>query len=110
MTGTYSKADIGMRILIEHLLTLPNITPEDMCIIDADDLLGDPEKVLGYLCDMLDEGFREEMVNWGEIPEELKKQLGKWKGFHEDALEAKGIRKRERNGIREVWKRGSASG
>jgi hypothetical protein len=69
----------------------------EVCVVDADDLLDDPEGIIRAYCQKVGLEFSPKMLSWdGEEDEErAKKQFEKWRGFHEDAIDSKGLRKRE---------------
>ena len=63
-------------------------------LIDADDLLANPEGVVGNFCRRVGLPFRTEMLSW-DRPEDhglAKSLFQKFYGYHEDALESRGLR------------------
>ncbi|KAI4086524.1 MAG: hypothetical protein LQ344_007474 [Seirophora lacunosa] len=84
-----------MRILFEHLHPPSSSSggPPPL-LIDADDLLSDPDAVIRALCARLGIAYAPAMLAW-EGPEELafaKSLLDKLAGYHEDALHSTGLR------------------
>ncbi|KAK3705005.1 hypothetical protein LTR37_013522 [Vermiconidia calcicola] len=69
----------------------------EICIIDADDLLDDPEGVMRKYCKSINLDFRPEMLEWDseEAHEFAKEQFEKWDGFHDDAIGSKDLKPRE---------------
>ena len=69
----------------------------EICVIDADDLLDDPEEYLRAFCQSVGIEFTPEMLNWDskEEHEYAAEAFDKWKGFHEDAIESKDLKPRE---------------
>ncbi|WPH03377.1 Hypothetical protein R9X50_00625600 [Acrodontium crateriforme] len=69
----------------------------EICLIDADDLLDDPEGVLKQYCASIGVPFEREMLTWDseESHAFAKEQFEKWNGFHEDAINSKDLRPRE---------------
>lgn len=67
-----------------------------ICVIDADDLLDDPEGVLRQYCDSIGVDFRQEMLTWDseESHAFAKEQFEKWDGFHDDAINSKDLKPR----------------
>jgi len=68
----------------------------EICMIDADDLLDDPEGVLRAYCKSIGLEFSLDMLNWDndEDQERAKAAFEKWKGFHEDAIDSKDLKPR----------------
>ena len=69
----------------------------EICVVDADDLLDDPEGVIRAYCDSVGLEFRDSMINWGDDEEhqkDVQKAFEKWKGWHEDALDSTCLRAR----------------
>jgi hypothetical protein len=60
----------------------------EVCVVDADDLLDDPEGILRAYCRRVGLDFHPDMLNWDneELQERAKVVFEKWKGFHEDAI------------------------
>jgi hypothetical protein len=74
--------------------------PEDVpevCLIDADDLLDDPEGILRRYCENVGLEFNSDMLNWEdeELQEKAKVVFEKWKGFHEDAIHSTDLKPRK---------------
>ena len=79
----------------------------EICVIDADDLLDDPEGVLRKYCKSIGLDFRDDMLEWDseEAHEFAKSQFEKWDGFHDDAIGSKDLKPREHvSGIRSSTK------
>ncbi|KAL9020875.1 MAG: hypothetical protein Q9180_008628, partial [Flavoplaca navasiana] len=79
-----------MRILFDYLRVKDGVAP---LLIDADDLLADPEAVLRPLCDDLAMPYSSSMLEW-PAPEDHAFALSlfeKFAGYHEDALNSKGL-------------------
>lgn len=69
----------------------------EICVIDADDLLDDPEGVLRQYCKSIDLDYHPEMLTWDseESHEFAKEQFEKWDGFHDDAIGSKDLKPRQ---------------
>ncbi|KAL7269239.1 hypothetical protein RUND412_008105 [Rhizina undulata] len=69
----------------------------ELCVIDADDLLNDPEAVMKKYCESVGLEFTSAMLKWEEKEKEREAELAfeKWKGFHEDAIKSSGLKARE---------------
>ncbi|KAH7349917.1 P-loop containing nucleoside triphosphate hydrolase protein [Plectosphaerella cucumerina] len=71
------------------------VDPANLVVIDADDLLDDPEAVLRAYCERVGLDFCEGMLNWS--PEDTafaQDKFAKWQGFHDDALRSQNLRAR----------------
>ena len=60
----------------------------DICIVDADDLLDNPNGVIEAFCKSVGIDYNERMLNWNTIEDQqyARESFKKWAGFHEDAL------------------------
>lgn len=69
----------------------------EICVIDADDLLDDPEGILRQYCDSIGLDFSKQMLEWDseEAHEFAKEQFEKWDGFHDDAIYSKDLKPRK---------------
>ncbi|KAK4902261.1 hypothetical protein LTR27_001164 [Elasticomyces elasticus] len=68
----------------------------EICVIDADDLLDDPEGILRKYCESIGLEFRQEMLNWDNEEDHMyaKEAFEKWNGFHDDAIYSKDLKPR----------------
>lgn len=67
----------------------------EICVIDADDLLDDPEGILRQYCDSIGVDFSQSMLNWNdEDQKDAQEAFEKWNGFHEDAIHSKDLKPR----------------
>jgi len=73
-----------------------HITEAEICVIDADDLLDDPEGILKPYCKSVGLEFNRDMLNWNndEDQQRAKAAFEKWKGFHEDAIDSTDLKPR----------------
>ena len=69
----------------------------EICVIDADDLLDDPEGIMKVFCKSVGIEYSPSMLNWDndEDHEFAKEAFEKWKGFHEDAIHSTSLKPRE---------------
>lgn len=68
----------------------------EICVIDADDLLDDPEGILKQYCESIGMDFRETMLNWTDEDQKVAMAaFEKWNGFHEDAIHSKDLKPRK---------------
>ena len=69
----------------------------EICVVDADDLLDDPEGIMRKYCESIGLQFRPEMLEWDseEAHEFAREQFEKWDGFHDDAIGSKDLKPRQ---------------
>ena len=69
----------------------------EICVIDADDLLDDPEGILRKYCKSIGMDFSPDMLVWDneEDHEFARKEFKKWDGFHDDAIDSKDLKPRQ---------------
>ena len=68
----------------------------DICVVDADDLLDNPNGVIEAFCKSVGIEYSDRMLNW-ESEEDQKyarERFAKWTGFHEDALNSRDLKPR----------------
>ena len=75
------------------------MNPDDVeiCVIDADDLLDDPEGIMRQYCESIGLDFNQDMLKWDseDAHEFAKQQFEKWDGFHDDAIDSKDLKPRQ---------------
>ena len=86
----------AMGAMLDYLDALPDCPP--IVIIDADDLLEDPEGQMQAYCDGLGLPFDTSMLSWeaGKVPE---LNVTPWQGWTDDVQESTGIRKRAKRSL-----------
>jgi hypothetical protein len=59
-------------------------------VIDADDMLDNPQAVIEAFCKEVGLGYSPQMLNWDSdvAKQEAKDTFAKWSGFHEDAIDS----------------------
>lgn len=68
----------------------------NITVIDADDLLDNPEAVIRAYCKEVDIEFDMKMLEWDESTNAVaKEKFEKWRGFHEDAIGSSSLKPRE---------------
>lgn len=69
----------------------------EICVVDADDLLDDPESIVQTYCASVGLDYNPDMLNWDteEDHERARKAFEKWKGFHEDAINSTDLKPRK---------------
>ena len=65
-------------------------------VVDADDLLDNPEGIVQAYCKEVGIDYSPEMLNWDteEDHQRAKEAFEKWKGFHEDAINSASLKPR----------------
>ncbi|KAM0284385.1 hypothetical protein ACHAQH_001961 [Verticillium albo-atrum] len=101
VTGFYNfdPAEAGydeLRRFFDFLLKEGLIDRSNLTVIDADDLLDDPEGILRAYCDRVGLDFNDGMLNWSkEDTAFAQDKFAKWVGFHDDALSSCNLRARD---------------
>lgn len=81
----------------------------EICVVDADDLLDDPEGIIRAYCAKVGLDFHPDMLVWDtkEDEEQARHAFEKWHGFHEDAIDSRSLRKRVHVSVSsELWGEG----
>lgn len=68
----------------------------NICVVDADNLLDDPEGIIEAFCRAVSLPYDPAMPQWDSAPDQARARaaFAKWRGFHEDALESSALRPR----------------
>ena len=71
----------------------PMLHNAEICIIDADDLLDDPDNIIQSFCKSVNFDYNPAMMDWDNEAdhEHAKEVFAKWPGFHEDAIDSKNL-------------------
>ena len=74
----------------------PSSSNIEICVLDADDLLDDPESVLRKYCGSIGLDFTNEMLNWDNEDDHkfAREAFEKWNGFHDDAINSRDLKPR----------------
>ncbi|KAK0129649.1 hypothetical protein ONS96_000213 [Cadophora gregata f. sp. sojae] len=66
-------------------------------VVDADDLLDDPEGIISAYCKEVGIDYTPDMLNWDTEDDHrrAKDAFEKWKGFHEDAINSTSLKPRD---------------
>jgi hypothetical protein len=69
----------------------------EICVVDADDLLDNPEGIIKAYCNSVGIDYHPEMLTWDNEADQTKARdaFEKWKGFHDDAIDSKDLKPRE---------------
>jgi hypothetical protein len=99
-----------LRRVFDYLVSLNHVGPvkaggEEKCkdgevsitVIDADDLLDNPEGIIRAYCKEVGIEFTPKMLVWDSEKEQkaAKEAFEKWKGFHEDAINSSSLKPRD---------------
>lgn len=102
MTGFYNfmPSEAGyaeLRTLFDFLVKERIVDESNLLVVDADDLLDDPEAIIRAYCQHVGLDFTDNMLNWGEEDTKIaQEKFAKWTGFHEDALGSTSLRPRNK--------------
>lgn len=90
------KNEAALSKLMEDTASPVNIT-----IIDADDLLDDPEGTLRAYCEAIDLDFDPKMLKWDDEKSQktAKEAFEKWNGFHDDAIGSTELKPRDHKAV-----------
>ncbi|RIA90455.1 hypothetical protein C1645_737859 [Glomus cerebriforme] len=67
----FSAEHIGLKELRAFYDLIKNVTGEEIALVDSDDLVQEPEKILRKYCEMVGVEFKKEMLEW-KAEEELR--------------------------------------
>ncbi|EEY20650.1 conserved hypothetical protein [Verticillium alfalfae VaMs.102] len=101
VTGFYNfdPAEAGydeVRRFFDFLLKEGLIDRSNLTVVDADDLLDDPEGILRAYCKRVGLDFHDGMLNWSDDDTAFAQdKFAKWVGFHDDALSSCNLRARD---------------
>jgi len=73
-----------------------NSRKNEICVIDADDLLNNPEGIMRKFCASVGIAFDKSMLSW-DTPEDhefARNKFEKWRGWHDDAINSTGLKAR----------------
>jgi hypothetical protein len=75
--------------LFDFVLQSGIVASHEIIVVDADDLLRNPEKTVCSFCDRVGIDYQPGMLTWNEEDEKFAATaFEKWKGFHNDALQS----------------------
>ena len=82
-----------LRRLFDHAC---QTQPDDLCLIDADDLLDNPAGVVEAFCGAVGLPYSPAMLKWDSDAEaeHAAAAFAHWEGWHDDALDSKELRAR----------------
>jgi len=81
--------------LFKFLVEAGIVDKKQITVVDADNMLDNPEKTIKQYCDTTGIDYRPEMLEWTEADKQHAGELfAKWDGFHDDAIDSTGLRAR----------------
>lgn len=87
-----------LRRLFDFLLSQQVIDRGNICLVNADDLLAQPEKVTEAYCKAIDVNFKPEMLHWDTEEDDAHVRevfaAPHWQAFHHDAMTSRGLNAR----------------
>lgn len=96
-----SDQDVKYRSELRNLLRDPSAASVKITVVDADDLLDDPEGTLMAYCEAVGLDFSPRMLKWDdeESQKTAKEAFEKWNGFHDDAIGSTELKPREHKAV-----------
>lgn len=83
--------------LFDLLVNSGLVDRDQLTVVDADDMLDNPEPIIREYCRRTDIDFRPEMLEWNEDDKRhAEMHFAKWNGFHNDAIDSFALRGRTR--------------
>lgn len=81
--------------LFDFLIREGIVDRERLTVLDADDMLDNPEGTLREYCKRTDIDFKDSMLEWSEEDKDhAVEHFAKWNGFHDDAIHTYGLKAR----------------
>ncbi|MCJ1466038.1 hypothetical protein MMC07_004657 [Pseudocyphellaria aurata] len=88
-----------LRKLFDFLLSRHVIDRASICLVDADDLLAQPEKITEAYCRSIDVDYKPEMLRWDTDEDDAHVRevfaAPQWQAFHYDAMTSRGLHARK---------------
>lgn len=100
VTGFYEfmPNEAGYKELVrffDYLIKENIVDKNNLVVIDADDLLDNPEKTIRLYCEKTGIDFKPEMLEWNEEDcSYATAAFEKWNGWHNDAIKSSALRPR----------------
>ncbi|PKS12954.1 hypothetical protein jhhlp_000295 [Lomentospora prolificans] len=84
-----------LRRLFDYLIAEGVVDRENLVVLDADDMLDNPEAAIKAYCERVGIDFSPSMLNWSEDDAQHATQaFEKWNGFHNDAIKSSSLKPR----------------
>ncbi|MCJ1474647.1 hypothetical protein MMC13_003307 [Lambiella insularis] len=86
-----------LRNIVDFLFSKDIISRENVCLVDADDLLDNPSGVIAAYCQLVGIDYKPEMLTWdtSEDQAHCREIFRWWMAFHEDAMQSSGLKPRK---------------
>ncbi|KAF7559953.1 hypothetical protein G7046_g4192 [Stylonectria norvegica] len=100
VTGFYNfmPSEAGYVELVrffDYLLEQGIVDKEQLVVVDADDMLDNPDKTIRLYCEKTGIDFKPEMLNWNDADKNhASDAFEKWNGFHNDAIKSSSLKAR----------------
>lgn len=95
--GTCTLEDIGVEQQLWLYQKISDITGQDIPVIDSNDVLNDPARLIQMLCDKLEVRFTDKMLKW---PAGKRDTDGVWARYWYASVESStGFKVREKSGV-----------
>lgn len=84
-----------LRRLFDYLISEGVVDRDNLVVLDADDMLDNPEAAIRAYCEKVGIDFRSDMLNWSQDDAtHASEAFEKWNGFHNDAIKSSSLRPR----------------
>ncbi|CAI4219533.1 unnamed protein product [Parascedosporium putredinis] len=84
-----------LRRLFDYLISEGVVDRDSLVVLDADDMLDNPEAAIRAYCEKVGIDFRSDMLNWSQDDAtHASEAFEKWNGFHNDAIKSSSLRPR----------------
>ncbi|EXF79769.1 hypothetical protein CFIO01_10229 [Colletotrichum fioriniae PJ7] len=89
-----------LRRLFDYLIRERIVDEKDLLVVDADDMLDDPEAVIRAYCAHVGLDFTDNMLNWtDEDTKVAQEKFAKWNGWHDDAIGSTSLKPRDKKHV-----------
>ncbi|KAI6778418.1 uncharacterized protein J7T54_000807 [Emericellopsis cladophorae] len=94
----YMPSEAGYEELVrlfDYLISEGIVDKDNLTVLDADDMLDNPEEKIKEYCKRTEIEFDPKMLEWTEEDgQDAAKHFAKWNGFHDDAIHSSSLRPR----------------
>lgn len=85
----------------DYALETGLVDSSQLTVVDADDLLDNPEPMIQKFCERTGIDFHPSMLRWNDSDQEhAEKLFAKWNGFHDDVLGTRELKGRTHAQVR----------
>ena len=90
--------------LFDFLIERGVVDKKHLTVLDADDMLDNPEGTIKAYCDRTGIDYQPGMLVWDDKDEAYAAEhFAKWNGFHDDALHTSGLQQRSKAQVRLIY-------